>query len=159
MSARPPLALARPYAAEPGNGPGRVRVVLAEDHAGIRSSLRGLLAGESDITVVAEAPDAAMAIAHVHGCHPQVLAFDMRMPSARRVELIHHVRTQAPHTNVVVITMQQGRAFADQAHEAGALGYVLKDTADDELAEAVRRAARDQAFTSPRVTPATVPAR
>ena len=133
--------------------------MLAEDHAGIRGGLRSLLAGESDIDVVAEAPDVTMAISHVHGCHPQVLVFDMRMPSGRRAELIHRVRTQAPYTNVVVITMQQGRAFADQAHEAGALGYVLKDTADEELAEAVRRAARDQTYTSPRVTPATVPAR
>jgi two-component system response regulator NreC len=159
MSARPQLVLARPHSAESCNELGRVRVVLAEDQAGVRGALRGLLAAEPDINVVAEAPDVNTAISHVHGCHPRVLVFDMRMPSGRRVELIQRVRSQAPHTNVVVITMQQGRAFADQAHEAGALGYVLKDTADDELAEAVRRAARDQAYTSPRVTPATVPAR
>jgi two-component system, NarL family, response regulator NreC len=156
MSGRPPLVLAQPLAPEPHAGTQRVSVVLAEDHAGFRGSLRLLLDGESDINVVAEAPDVTMAISHVHGYHPQVLVFDMRMSSGRRMDLIHRVRAQAPCTHVVVITMQQARAFADQAHEAGALGYVLKDTADEELAEAVRRAAREQEYTSPRVTPAMV---
>jgi two-component system response regulator NreC len=95
-----------------------------------------------------------MAISHVHGHHPELLVLDMRMSSRRRIDLIHRVRAQAPYTHVVIITMQQARAFAEQAHEAGALGYVLKDAAEEELVEAVRHAAREQEYTTPRVTPA-----
>jgi CheY-like chemotaxis protein len=155
MSARPPLALAWPPAGQPPRA--RTRVVLAEDHAGMRRSLRMLLEGESDIEVVAEAPEVSMAITHVHGYRPDVLVFDLRMSGGNGIDVIRRVHSQTPRTSVVVITMQDGRAFAEQAHDAGALGYVMKDTADEELADAVRRAARDQTYTSPRVTPQVFP--
>jgi two-component system response regulator NreC len=155
MSARPSLALAWPPADQPRSA--RTRVVLAEDHPGMRRSLRMVLEGEADIEVVAEAPDVSMAITHVHGYRPDVLVFDLRMSNGSGIDLIRRVHGQTPRTNVVVITMQDGRGFATQAHDAGALGYVLKDTADEELADAVRRAARDQPYTSPRVTPQVFP--
>ena len=123
----------------------------------MRRSLRQLLDGEPGIQVVAEAPDLNMAITHVHGHHPDVLVLDLRMPNGSSIDLIRRIRVQAADTNVVVITMHDGRAYASQAHEAGAVGYVLKDTADEELPEAVRRAARGQVYTSPRITPRAMP--
>jgi two-component system, NarL family, response regulator NreC len=134
-----------------------VDVVLAEDHPSMRRSLRQLLDGEPGIRVVAEAPDLNMAITHVHGHHPDVLVLDLRMPNGSSIDLIRRIRVQAANTNVVVITMHDGRAYASQAHQAGAVGYVLKDTADEELPEAVRRAARGQVYTSPRITPRAMP--
>jgi two-component system response regulator NreC len=136
---------------------GSVDVVLAEDHASMRRSLRQLLDGEPGIRVVAEAPDLNMALTHVHGHHPDVLVLDLRMPNGSSIDLIRRIRVQAADTNVVVITMHDGRAYASQAHQAGAVGYVLKDTADEELPEAVRRAARGQVYTSPRITPRAMP--
>ncbi len=125
----------------------------------MRRSLRLLLDSEPGIRVVAEAPDLNMAISQVHGHHPDVLVLDLRMPTGSSIDLIRRIRVQAASTNVVVITMHDGRAYASQAHEAGACGYVLKDTADDELPEAVRRAARGEVYTSPRITPRAVPLR
>ncbi len=136
-----------------------VHVVLAEDHATMRRSLRLLLDSEPGIEVVAEAPDLNMAITHVHGHHPDVLVLDLRMPTGSSIEFIRRIRAQAADTKVVVITMHDGRAYASQAHAAGALGYVLKDTADSELPEAVRHAARGEVYTSPRITPRAVPLR
>ena len=142
---------------EPDQGCATVNVVLAEDHPSMRRSLRQLLDSEPGIHVVAEAPDLNMAITHVHGHRPDVLVLDLRMPNGSSIDLIRRIRVQAADTNVVVITMHDGRAYASQAHQAGALGYVLKDTADDELPEAVRRAARGEVYTSPRITPRAAP--
>jgi two-component system, NarL family, response regulator NreC len=131
----------------------RVRVVLAEDHASMRRSLRVLLENEADIQVVAEAGELTTAIGHVHGYSPEVLVLDLRMQDRSSVDAIRRVRAQAPGTEVVAITMQEAPAFAKQALDAGAVGFVLKDTADVELPQAVRRAARGEVYTSPRVTP------
>jgi two-component system, NarL family, response regulator NreC len=156
MAARPHLVAAHPPPSpKPESAP--IDVVLAEDHATMRRSLRQLLDSEPDIQVVAEAPDLNMAITHVHGHHPDVLVLDLRMPSGSSIELIRRLRVLRQATSVVVITMHEGRAYAMQAHDAGAVGYVLKDTADSELPEAVRRAARGEIYTSPRVTPRPIP--
>lgn len=157
MSSVPHLVAVQAPQPNPDLGHGSVDVVLAEDHPSMRRSLRQLLDGEPGIRVVAEAPDLNMAITHVHGHHPDVLVLDLRMPNGSSIDLIRRIRVQAADTNVVVITMHDGRAYASQAHQAGAVGYVLKDTADEELPEAVRRAARGQVYTSPRITPRAMP--
>ncbi len=150
------LAAVTPIESETESEAQTVHVVLAEDHPSMRRSLRILLDGEPGIRVVAEAPDLNIAMTHVHGHHPDVLVLDLRMPNGSSIDLIRRIRAQSPDTGVVVITMHDGRAYASQAHEAGALGYVLKDTADDELPQAVRRAARGEVYTSPRITPRAV---
>ncbi len=157
MSSVPHLVAVQVPQPNPDLEHGSVDVVLAEDHPSMRRSLRQLLDGEPGIRVVAEAPDLNMAITHVHGHHPDVLVLDLRMPNGSSIDLIRRIRVQAADTNVVVITMHDGRAYASQAHQAGAVGYVLKDTADEELPEAVRRAARGQVYTSPRITPRAMP--
>jgi two-component system, NarL family, response regulator NreC len=119
----------------------------------MRRSLRLLLDNERDIEVVAEAGELSTAIGHVRGYRPQVLVLDLRMPDGSSVQAIRRLRAQAPGTEVVAITMHEGPAFAKHALDAGAIGFVLKDTADAELAEAVRSAARGEVYTSPRVTP------
>lgn len=128
-----------------------IRIVLADDHAVVRSGLRMLLDNESDFEVVAEASDVDSARRYVLGHHPRVLILDLNMPGGSSLEAIPVIREQSPDTQIVVLTMQQEPAFAREALSAGALAYVLKEAADDELVEAVRRAAVGQSYLNPRL--------
>ncbi|MEA2216828.1 MAG: two-component system, NarL family, response regulator NreC [Solirubrobacteraceae bacterium] len=130
---------------------GTIRLVLADDHAVVRSGLRMLLDSEPGIEVVAEASDVDSAKRYVRGHHPRVLVLDLNMPGGSSLEAIPMIREESPDTQIVVLTMQQEPAFARQALGAGALGYVLKEAADDELVEAVRRAAVGESYLNPRL--------
>jgi two-component system response regulator NreC len=128
-----------------------IRIVLADDHAVVRSGLRMLLDNESDFEVVAEASDVEGARRYVRGHHPRVLLLDLNMPGTSSLEAIPIIREESPDTQIVVLTMQQEPAFAREALSAGALGYVLKEAADEELVEAVRRAAVGESYLNPRL--------
>ena len=117
--------------------PASVRIVLADDHAVVRSGLRLLLDGEADFEVVAEAGDVDSARRFVRGHHPRVLVLDLNMAGELSIESIPLIREESPDTQIVVLTMQTEPAFAREALAAGALGYVLKDAAEHELVEAV----------------------
>jgi len=132
-------------------GKGRIRVVLANDHPGLRQGLRGLLDREGDLDVVGEASDFDATLLEVAVVHPDVLVFDLRMPEGFSAQRIRRLRAASPGTEIVVTTMHVNEAFATEALRAGAIGFVLADSADRELVEGVRRAARGLAFTSPRV--------
>ncbi|HXN38008.1 MAG TPA: response regulator transcription factor [Solirubrobacteraceae bacterium] len=127
----------------------RIKLVLADDHAVVRSGLRMLLDSESDFEVVAEASDVEAARRYVRGHHPHVL--DLNVPGGSSLEAIPVIRAESPETQIVVPTMQQEPAFAREALGAGAIGYVLKEAADDELVEAVRRAAVGESYLNPRL--------
>ena len=126
-----------------------IRIVLADDHTVVRSGLRMVLDSERDFEVVAEASDVEAARRYVRGHHPEVLVLDLNMPGGSSLEAIPTIREESPDTQIVVLTMQQDPAFAREALRAGALGYVLKEAADDELVEAVRRAAVGESYLNP----------
>jgi len=126
-----------------------IRIVLADDHQVVRSGLRMLLDGERDFEVVAEAGDVESARRYVRGHRPKVLVLDLNMPGASSLEAIPIIREESPGTQIVVLTMQREPAFAREALGAGALGYVLKEAADEELVEAVRRAAAGESYLNP----------
>src|SRR5271168_4676419 len=128
-----------------------IRIVLADDHAVVRSGLRMLLDNERDFEVVAEASDVEAARRYVRGHHPRVLVLDLNMPGGSSLEAIPLIRAESPETQIVVLTMQQEPAFAREALGAGALGYVLKEAADEELVEAVRLAAAGERYLNPRL--------
>lgn len=138
-------------AASGGSSAESIRIVLADDHAVVRSGLRLVLESEPDLEVVAEAGDLDSARRYVRGHHPGVLVLDLNMPGGSSLEAIPAIREESPETQIVVLTMQQEPAFARQALATGALGYVLKESADDELVEAVRRAARGESYLNPRL--------
>lgn len=143
--------------AEAPRGPGGpalaspIRVVLADDHAAVRRNLRLLLDAEEDVEVIAEATDLSMVMRHVHGHRPHVLVLDLRLPNGPSVETIRRLREQVPGTQIVVSTMEESPLFAQQALDAGAVAFVLKDRADTELLTAIRRASRGDEYVSPRV--------
>jgi two-component system response regulator NreC len=128
-----------------------IRLVLADDHAVVRSGLRMLLDSESEFEVVAEASNIEDARRYVRGHHPNVLVLDLNMPGGSSLEAIPAIRAESPDTEIVVLTMQQEPAFAREALRAGALGYVLKEAADDELVQAVRLAAAGESYLNPKL--------
>jgi two-component system response regulator NreC len=134
---------------ETADPPAGVGIVLADDHAVVRSGLRMLLEAEPGFAVLAEAGDIDSARRYVRGHHPAVLVLDLNMPGGSSVEAIPEMRAEAPDTHIVVLTMQEEPAFARQALAAGATGYVLKKDAGGELVEAVRRAAVGETYLNP----------
>ena len=128
-----------------------IRVVLADDHALMRRSLRLLIESEPDLEVIAEASDLETVMRHVREHRPHVLVLDLGMPNGSSVEAIRRLRVEVPSTEIVVLTMEESPAFAQQALGAGATAFVLKERSDEDLPDAVRRAARGQHYVSPRV--------
>ena len=103
-----------------------VRIVLADDHAMVRRSVRLLLDGERDIKVVAEALDLGAVVRDVESHQPQVLVLDIRMQNGSSIEAIRGLRASEPGTEIVVLTMEASPVFAKQALDAGAVGLVLR---------------------------------
>lgn len=116
----------------------------------VRTGLGLLLGAEEGLEIVAESGDVDGALRAVLGHKPDVLVLDLTMPGTlTSLEALAGVRERSPDTATVVLTMQEDPAFARHALRAGALGYVLKEAADTELVEAVRRAAGGQTYLNP----------
>lgn len=147
----PPPSAAREDALDERPSTRTLRIVVADDHAVVRRGLIMLLDNEADFEVVAEAGDVDGARRYVRGHHPDVLVLDLNMPGGSSLEAIPLILAENPETAVVVLTMQDEPAFARQALQAGARGYVLKEAADAELIEAVRRAAAGETYLNPRL--------
>lgn len=127
-----------------------IRIVLADDHQVVRTGLGLLLDAENGIEVVAQAGDVDTALRAVLGHKPGVLVLDLNMPGTQTsLEALPLVRKRSPDTATVILTMEQDPEFARRALRAGALGYVLKEAADAELVEAVRRAADGRTYLNP----------
>jgi len=127
-----------------------ITIVLADDHAVVRSGLRLLLERTGDLEVVSEAGTADDAVRTVLGHKPAVLVLDLNMPGPlSSLDAIPRVAEASPGTRVVVLTMQEDPEFARRALRAGAAGYVLKEAADAELVEAIRRAAAGETYLTP----------
>jgi two-component system, NarL family, response regulator NreC len=128
-----------------------LRIVIADDHSVVRRGLRQLLEAESGLEIVAEASDLDGARRYVRGHRPDVLVLDLNMPGGSSLDALPEIRAESPDTQIVVLTMQNEPAYARQALSAGAMGYVLKEAADEELVEAIRRAAVGDTYLNPRL--------
>jgi two-component system, NarL family, response regulator NreC len=131
--------------------PALTTIVLADDHVVVRHGLRLVLEGEEDLQVVAEAGDVADAMRYVRAHRPSVLVLDLNMPGEPSLPAIPRFLEGSPGTAIVVLTMQADPAFAREALRAGALGYVLKEAADEELVQAVRVVASGGTFLTPQL--------
>ena len=119
----------------------RIRIVVVDDHAVVRSGLRRVLEAESDLEVVAEASDARGAVFEVRKEQPDVVLVDVVMPGKSGIEAIPDLLAESAETRVLVLSMQDDPHYVREAFEAGAAGYVLKEAADTEVVAAVREVA------------------
>jgi DNA-binding NarL/FixJ family response regulator len=117
----------------------------------MRRSLRLLLSAELRVEVVAESDELSTVARCVSDYRPDVLVIDLSMSNGTSLEVIRRLRDVAPDTQIVVLTMDESRVFAEEANDAGALGFVIKQSADGELVQSVRNAARGETYVSPRV--------
>jgi DNA-binding NarL/FixJ family response regulator len=124
-----------------------IRVLLADDHPVVREGLRGMLAAEPDIEVVGEAASGPEAVTLAERLRPDVVLMDLRMPGGDGVEATRRLTG----TTVVVLTTYDSDADILRAVEAGAAGYLLKDTPRAVLADSVRAAARGETVLTPAV--------
>jgi two-component system, NarL family, response regulator NreC len=117
-----------------------VRVLIADDHALVRSGLRALLEAQPDIKVVGEAEDGVVAVEICRTLDPDVVVMDLTMPGRGGVKATEDLRHECPRTKVVVLTMHDDEAYVRLARLAGASGFVLKKSLATELIQAIRDA-------------------
>jgi two-component system, NarL family, response regulator NreC len=131
-----------------------IHIVLADDHAVVRKGLRLLVEAEPGLRVVAEAGTVPDALRMTKAHRPSVLVLDLNMPGgpgSSSLDALPAIAEGAAATAVVVLTMQEDPQFARRALGSGAKAYVLKEAADAELVEAVRRAAAGEVYLNPRL--------
>ncbi|MBX9245112.1 response regulator transcription factor [Actinotalea ferrariae] len=132
-------------------GPDAVRVLVADDHPVVRAGIVGLLGGEPDLDVVGEAGDGEQAVTLADELTPDVVLMDLRMPGLDGTGATQRILAAHPEVRVVVLTTYETDADILRAVEAGATGYLLKDTPRDDLVAAVRAAARGETVLAPSV--------
>jgi DNA-binding NarL/FixJ family response regulator len=128
-----------------------IRIVIADDHPVFRAGLQGLLSGQEDFHVVGEAANGREAVALVRHALPDVLLVDLQMPELDGVHAIREIKVIAPATRILVLTTYDSDGDILRAVEAGATGYLLKDTPREELFKAIRATARGDSVLSPSV--------
>lgn len=129
-----------------------IRIILADDHQIIREGIRALLEKESDMEVIAEARNGREAVELALKHVPDVIVMDIGMPDLNGMEATRHILEQASDIKVLALSMHSDRQFAAGIIAAGASGYILKDSAFEELAEAIRNVHRGQCYLSPGIT-------
>ena len=136
-----------------------IRVLLADDHAVVRSGLTQLLATVEDVEVVGAAADGAEAVDLALAERPDVVLMDLSMPVMDGIEAIRRLRGRDPEARIVVLTSFSDRERILDALDAGAIGYLLKDAEPDELIRGVRAAAAGEAPLAPKAASAVLTAR
>ncbi len=129
-----------------------VRVLLVDDHRIVREGLRGLIESRTDLKVVGEAGDGEAAVSLARQLSPQLVILDVSMPRMNGVEATRRVLAECPGAKVLALSMHPDRRYVIEMLKAGASGYLLKDSAFDELLHAIESVMAGSAFLSPAVT-------
>ena len=133
-----------------------IRVLLADDHDILRQGLKMLLGLQRDIEVVGEARTGREAVDLTHDLHPDVVVMDITMPDIDGLEACRRIRHEAPHTQVLMLTMHESEEYFLQALRQGAAGYLVKKAAPTELHMAIQAVARGDAFLYPGLAKALI---
>jgi two-component system, NarL family, response regulator NreC len=127
----------------------KIRVMIADDHAILRSGLRLLVNSQADMEVVSEAPDGEQAVQAARETKPDVALMDLTMPRTRGMRALQEIVQDCPETRVLILTMHDDPAYLRSVFAAGASGYVLKRSVDAELLAAIRAVHRGGTFVDP----------
>ena len=130
----------------------KIRILLTDDHTLVRSGIRSLLEHEPGLSVIGEAEDGRAAVRLACKLKPDVVIMDIAMPLLNGLEATRQIKTQCPDVKVLVLSMHDNEEYIRQALEAGAMGYILKDAAAQELISAIQSVYRGEAVLSPAVT-------
>ncbi len=129
----------------------RLRILLADDHTVVRQGLRRVLEDCAEWEVVAEAGDGREAVRQAEELKPDVAIIDIAMPLLNGIEATRQIVKRSPSTRVLILTMHADEAYVNQILQAGATGYLLKDSADVDLIQAVGAVSKGKSFFSPAV--------
>jgi len=129
----------------------KIRCLIADDHVLVRQGIRRLLQDERDVEIVGEAGDAAEALKGVIELRPDIVLMDIGMPGFSSFDATRVIQTDYPQTRVIFLTMHESQEYVMQGLQAGAAGYLLKDTPAEKLASVLRDVHRGGKFVSPEV--------
>ncbi len=129
-----------------------LRVLIVDDHTIVRQGLRKLLESEGDIEIVGEAADGREAVAKAADLTPSVVLLDISMPGLNGLEAIRQIMKRSPKSRVLVLSMHKNEAYVLQALRNGASGYVLKESASEEIVTALRALGRGESYLSPSIS-------
>jgi DNA-binding NarL/FixJ family response regulator len=129
----------------------RISILLVDDHAAIRQGLRALLELEPDFTVVGEAENGEQAVKLVRKSPPDIVIIDLAMPVLGGLEATRQIIAQAPQTKVLVLTSYGDDACVDHLMSAGAAGFLIKQTAVNEVLSAIREVKKGKSFFTPAI--------
>jgi DNA-binding NarL/FixJ family response regulator len=130
---------------------GTLRILLADDHTVVRQGLRKVLEERADWKVIAEAGDGREAVRQAEQLKPDIAILDVAMPLLNGVEATRQIVKHVPSVRVLVLSMHADEAYVTQILRAGAAGYLLKDSADVDLLQAVTAIAEGKSFFSPAI--------
>ena len=128
-----------------------IKVLIVDDHTVVRDGLTAMLGRERDFHVVGEAANGVQAVERAHDLKPDVILMDLRMPELDGVQAMKQIREADPDVKFLVLTTYDSDEYIFDAIEAGAKGYLLKDTSREELFRALRAASRDESLIEPAI--------
>jgi len=134
----------------------RAKIILADDHKIIREGLRSLLEKQPDMEVIAEAQDGLTAVSLVQKLHPNVVIMDIGMPEMNGIDATTKITADYKNVQVIALSMHSDRRFVMQMLKAGAAGYLLKDSAFEELVTAIHAVMQKQHYLSQKITDVVV---
>jgi len=126
-----------------------IRILLADDHTILRSGLRAVLERQADLQVVGEASDGRQAVVETEKERPDVVVMDVAMPILNGIEAARQITSRYPQVAIVILSMHSDEGYLLRALKAGARGYLLKDSAEGDLINAIRAVSGGKAFFSP----------
>ncbi|MEO0469301.1 MAG: response regulator transcription factor [Bacteroidota bacterium] len=135
---------------------GQIRIILADDHSLVRDGIRSLLEEDEDIQVIAEAANGEEALQQVADLTPDMLIVDIRMPQLNGIQTVSRMAVEAPDTKALVLSMHDSAEYVLQSIEAGAFGYLLKDTSREEFVKAIRTIHAGEKYFSGDISPILV---
>jgi DNA-binding NarL/FixJ family response regulator len=129
-----------------------IRIVIADDHPVFRQGLRQIIEMERGLNVIGEAADGSAALTLIRDLRPEVAVLDINMPNLKGFEVARELRREGSSTQIIFLTMYDDERMFNEALNAGALGYLLKDSAISDIVESIRAAAGGRHFITPAIS-------